>query len=670
DGSASLAALLTHVRDVALGAYAHQDVPFEQVVEALRVPRNTGRSPLFQVMFVHQRVGGVSAANDARGLPGITEEAVELGGTPTAKFELTLTVVEHADRVTCALEANAALFDTATLERMLGHYERVLGVLAAEPGRAIDAGSLLTAEEETQLARWNATARAVAGPQTIHELVQLQVSRTPEAIAAEDELGGRVTYRELAARIARVAGWLVARGVKRGDHVVVSVERSVDMVVAVLAVMRVGAAYVPIDPEFPEQRRAFMRTDAGAVMELTDATLREALASPPSLAGVAVDGEDAAYVLYTSGSTGLPKGVRVPHRAVVNFLHAMARAPGISPDDVLLAVTTLSFDIAGLELYLPLTVGAKVVLASRDTAHDGTRLKRLLETSNVTIMQATPATWRMLVGSGWRPSSRLRILCGGEALPSDLAATLVASAESVWNLYGPTETTIWSTCARVEPGAAITIGRPIDNTNVYVLDRARQLAPVGVAGELYIGGRGVALGYHARPELTAERFVTDPFAGEAGAKMYRTGDRVRWRADGTLAYLGRSDTQVKVRGYRIELGEIEATLRRSGLVSDVTVMVREDVPGSQQLVGYVVAEAFDAAACKAVLGTTLPDYMVPAAFVVLEALPVTPNGKLDRKALPAPDLTSSQRAYLAPRTEVETLLAQVWSELLGVERVG
>ncbi|MDX2090384.1 MAG: amino acid adenylation domain-containing protein, partial [Kofleriaceae bacterium] len=594
-----------------------------------------------------------------------------LGGDERTNYPLFVSVDDDGTRLGLSVKVAASVSGARVCAMFARGLEQLAIALEQTPSTPIREVDILPEDERRQLLEtMNATARLFDGPQTIHELVALQAMRTPDAIAVEDEVGGRVTYRELAARVERVAGWLEARGVAHGDHIVVSVARTVDMVAAVLAVMRVGAAYVPIDPEFPEQRRAYMRTDAGAVVELSDVALREALVATDATSAVAVDGEAAAYVLYTSGSTGLPKGVRVPQRAVVNFLHSMRRVPGIRSDDVLVAVTTLSFDIAGLELYLPLIVGAKVVLASRETAHDSTRLARLLEASDATIMQATPATWRMLVGDEWRPPSRLRILCGGEALPSDLAATLVASAESVWNLYGPTETTIWSTCTQVTSGDAVPIGAPIDNTTVYVLDGARQLAPLGVPGELYIGGRGVALGYHARPELTAERFVDDPFAGAAGARMYRTGDRVRWRADGKLEYLGRVDTQVKVRGYRIELGEIEATLRKSGLVSDAAVIVREDVPGNAQLVAYVVAKAFDVATCKAALATTLPDYMVPTVFVVLDALPLTPNQKVDRKALPAPDASQSQRAYVAPRTEVEVLLAQVWRELLGLERVG
>ena len=384
--------------------------------------------------------------------------------------------------------------------------------------------------------------------------------------------------------------------------------------------------------------------------------------------------EDPAYLIYTSGSTGTPKGVAVPHRAVTNFLASMTARPGLTAADRLCAVTTLSFDIAVLELWLPLAVGAEVVLATRDQATDGHALKALLEDSRATIMQATPATWRMLIEAGWRGGPGVTALCGGEALPAELAEALLERTGALWNMYGPTETTVWSTCAHIRPGQGdITIGAPIANTTAWILDDAGQPVPIGVPGELCLGGTGVALGYHHRPELTAEKFITAGFLG--GARLYRTGDLARWRPDGTLQHLGRTDFQVKVRGYRIELGEIEVALARHPALAQAAVVAGPGPGGEPRLIAYLVTHAGAAAptspALREHLRATLPDYMIPAVFVTLPALPLTPNGKVDRRALPAPaDATApAPTSYAAPRTAAEELVASVWRELLGVAQV-
>ncbi|HEV2736114.1 MAG TPA: non-ribosomal peptide synthetase, partial [Longimicrobiaceae bacterium] len=395
---------------------------------------------------------------------------------------------------------------------------------------------------------------------------------------------------------------------------------------------------------------------------------------PEDASVVRVRPENLAYVIYTSGSTGRPKGVAVPHRAVVNFLESMRAAPGLAAGDTLLAVTTLAFDIAGLELLLPLTTGARVAIADRETASDGARLREVIAASGATVMQATPATWRMLLEAGWEGSPGLRVLCGGEALPRELADRLAARCGELWNLYGPTETTIWSTARRVEPGeGAVPIGTPIANTRVYLLDRGLEPVPPGLAGELYVGGEGVARGYLGRAGLTAGAFVPDPFGGEPGARMYRTGDRARWRADGVLEYLGRTDHQVKLRGFRIELGEVEAALRAQDPVRDAVAVLVERAPGDQLLVGYVVAEGGAAptpAELRAGLRERLPEHMVPGAFVVLDRLPLTAGGKLDRRALPAPERAGGGREGGAPVTPTERAVAAIWEEVLGVSDVG
>src|SRR5690606_11479277 len=419
-----------------------------------------------------------------------------------------------------------------------------------------------------------------------------------------------------------------------------------------------GAGYVPLDPAFPQERLAYMVGDASlaALVTQREHAGRFDLRGRPVLAldGLAAeldatapqrvapegghDPESVAYVIYTSGSTGKPKGVQVPHRAVSNFIVAMQASPGIGPDDRLVAVTTLSFDIAVLELFLPLSVGAEVVRAARATAMDGELLSALLRDRQATLMQATPATWRVLIDAGWKGGADFRVLCGGEPLPPDLARALVARSGALWNLYGPTETTVWSTsCQVTDPDRGISIGRPIANTTVWVLDEQGQPCPLGVPGELCIGGDGVTLGYLGRADLTAERFVADPYSDQPGAKLYRTGDRGRWRADGTLEHLGRLDFQVKVRGYRIELGEIETALAACPGVAQAIVITREDRPGDVRIVAYVVPRGGimpGAAELRDHLRADLPDYMVPQHFVALEQMPLLPNGKLDRKALP------------------------------------
>ncbi len=512
--------------------------------------------------------------------------------------------------------------------------------------------------------------------------------------------GEALTYAELDSQANRLARHLRTHGVGPDRLVGIYLERSAAMVVGLLAVLKAGGAYVPLDPMYPAERLAHMLEDAAPCAVLTQEKLRVNL-PPCSAPVIAVDSlsaeiaaQDAArldsaatgltprhlaYVIYTSGSTGRPKGVMIEHAAVVNFLRAMRKQPGIDTADRLLAVTTITFDIAALEIFLPLIAGATVVLASARAASDADALARLLENHDITVMQATPATWRLLLHGGWTGRKSLKVLCGGEALSADLAAKLLERVGSVWNMYGPTETTIWS-CARqiatvdsaqhTEP-----IGGPIDETRVHLLDEQLQPVAAGAAGEIYIGGAGVARGYLNRTELTAERFIRDPFAPETRARMYRTGDLGRWRGDGAIDFLGRTDQQVKIRGYRIELGEVEAQLVRHTDVREAAVLAREDEQGEKRLVAYLVPRNPSAPPTverlRAHLTGMLPEYMVPGAFVALERLPLTPNGKLDRRALPAPGAASQlRRSYEAPQGSVEEALARIWQALLRLERVG
>jgi amino acid adenylation domain-containing protein len=527
----------------------------------------------------------------------------------------------------------------------------------------------------------------------VHELLQEQGLRSAQAIAAQFK-GQSVTYAELHARANQLARLLQKQGVGPEVLVGLSVERSLEMVVALLAILKAGGAYVPLDPAYPADRIKYVLENSRAKVLLTQPHLLKSLpsvsakticldsawkcvtgeSSDPVESGVTPD--NLAYVIYTSGSTGKPKGVQVEHRSVVNFLCSMRREPGLDAKDVLVAVTTLSFDIAGLEMYLPLLVGARLVVADSATTYDGRQLAALVLQSGATVMQATPATWRLLFESGWTGNRNLKVLVGGEALSPELARKLTDRCGPVWNMYGPTETTIWSSIYRVTKSdeRMVPIGLPIANTSFYILDEHRKPVPSGSEGELFIGGEGLARGYFERDDLTAERFVVDPFTDGRG-KMYRTGDLARMRPDGNLEFLGRIDHQVKIRGFRIELGEIEAVLEQHASVQHAVVASREDTSGDQRLVAYVVPKTHDGVTSdelRSHLKQSLPDYMMPSAFVQLGTLPLTPNGKIDRKALPAPDFADLQadRNYVAPRNSIEVKLAHLWEEVLGIRPIG
>jgi len=695
--------LLRRVREVALGAYAHQDLPFEQLVEELQPQRDLSHSPLFQVMFVLQ-----NTPMSELELTDLTLHPLEID-SGTAKFDLTLYVRETPAGLRATFEYNTDLFEASTIYRMAGHWQTLLAGIVANPKQQLSELPLLTAAEQHQLlVEWNDTSyhetfpspplQGGLGesllPQSLPDLFAAQVELTPDAVAvvfADEQL----TYRELDRRADRLAHYLQTLGVKPEVLVGICVERSLEMVVGLLGILKAGGAYVPLDPTYPPERLSLMLEDSQPLVLLTQAKLVAALPSEKSRI-VCLDSdwqeiakgsdcppintatpENLAYLIYTSGSTGKPKGVEISHGALVNFLSAMQLKFGLTEKDTLLSVTTLAFDIAALELYLPLTVGASVVLVSRETATDGIQLLERLASTQAAVMQATPATWRMLLASGWQGSDRLKILCGGEALDRELADRLLTKGAEVWNLYGPTETTIWSAAHQVETQIAaniVSIGRPIANTQFYVLDTHLQPVPIGVVGELYIGGHGLARGYLNRPELTAEKFIPHPFEKSKGNCLYKTGDLVRYRADGTLEYLGRIDHQVKIRGFRIELGEIEALLNQHPAVRQ-TVVVAHHNELSGRLVAYIVphsGQKLTVAELRCFLAAKLPDYMLPSAFMFLEALPLTPNGKLDRRSLPAPDWTQLQAetVFVAPRTPVEQALAEIWVQVLGVINIG
>ncbi|HSS52427.1 MAG TPA: amino acid adenylation domain-containing protein, partial [Thermoanaerobaculia bacterium] len=590
-------------------------------------------------------------------------------------------------------ELNTDLFDAPTIERAIVHFGNLLAGATADPERTLAELPLLAAAERAQLLTgWNATAMARPRGRLIHELFEAQAARTPLAVAVSQE-GESLTYGELSARSSRLAHCLRHLGVGPEVRVGLCVERTPEMVVALLGILKAGGAYVPLDPAHPTERLALIVADAEPAVLVTEErwlavlpphgarTLcldrdREAIAAGSAAAPPrTTEDESLAYVIYTSGSTGRPKGVQLPHRAVVNFLLAMAGHPGLRAGDVVPALTTLTFDIAGLEVYLPLAVGARIEVVRRDDAADGALLAARLRASGATALQATPATWRLLLDAGWDGLPGLKALCGGEALPRELAAALLPRVEELWNVYGPTETAIWSAAGPVAGGdGPVLLGTPIANTAFYVVDRDLAPVPVGVSGELWIAGDGVARGYLGRPDLTAEKFIPDPFAGEPGARLYRTGDLVRWRPAGELEFLGRLDHQVKVRGFRIELGEIEAVLGQHPSVKAVVMAAVGARQGDKSLVAYVVLDEGQPAEIlelRRFLADKLPAYMVPASFMILDALPLTANGKVDRSALPLPGAAARPVAASGRLgTPVVELLAGIWEEVLGLDGLG
>ena len=639
------------------------------LAERLNLVRDPSRSPLFQVMFAFQQARSSTRESVSSLVLGETGAAIQFGdfnfrslslSERHVPFDITLTIAEGEADLDASLQYNRDLFDDETAERMLDQFRALLDSVVAEPEQRINSVNLLTSSERNKLlVEWNSTDAEFDRDRLIHELFEAQVDRTPKAIAVVSE-GETLSYAELESRANRLAQYLRHRGVAPGSVVGINLERSLNLVVAILGILKAGAAYLPLDPSHPNERLKLILENARVQLLITNEALRASVSgfdaelllldtewsnisreSDERLPSIAT-AEQSAYLLYTSGSTGRPKGVAVPHRAVVNFLISMARQPGLTAEDVFVSVTTVSFDIFGLELYLPLMVGARLILPSQETTTDGTKLLRTLRAQRATAMQATPATWRLLLAAGWQGEPEFKLLCGGEALDGELAKQLVVRASSIWNLYGPTETTIWSMLYKApleaEQAGYVPIGRPIANTCVYVLDTNFQLVPTGAAGELFIGGDGLAHGYWEMPALTAEKFMPDHLGRKPGARLYRTGDLARWRRDGVLEFLGRLDNQVKVRGFRIELGEVEAALANCAGVRQAVVVARQDVGGDQQLVGYVVPakpeSPPDIAELRSSLLDRLPEPFVPSLFVLLDALPLTPNGKVDRKVLP------------------------------------
>ncbi len=687
-GTPTVAELLGRVKERALGAQDHQDIPFEQVVELVQPARSMAHTPLFQVMFTWQ-----SNPKGSLALPGLKLGSTAGAARTTAMFDLSLSLQEAGGRIVGGLEYATALFEQATVERYLGYLRMVLEAMAADERQTVDRLAILPAAERVQVVEtFNATDAEFPSESCIHHLFEAQVERTPDAIAVAFE-DTHLTYRELNARANQLAHYLRERGVGPDARVGICVERSVEMMVALLGVLKAGGGYVPLDAAYPEDRLRHMLTDSAPVVLLTQGSLAGLFAwsDVPRVDLFAFDGSDRpagnpegaarpdqlAYVIYTSGSTGMPKGVMNEHRGVVNRLVWMQAAYGLQPDEAVLQKTPFSFDVSVWEFFWALLAGARVVMARPEGHKDPAYLVEAIRSAEISTLHFVPSMLQLFLEHAEVEScTGLRqVMCSGEALPVALVRRFHERLPGVelHNLYGPTEAAVDVTAWHCTPEATkvrVPIGKPIWNTRMYVLDAAGEPVPVGVTGELFIGGVQVARGYLNRDELTAERFVRDPFT--PGGRLYRTGDLGRWLADGSIEYLGRNDFQVKIRGFRIELGEIESRLAEHAEVREAVVLAWDDGTGDKRLVAYYAgAAAVDTAGLRAHLGEHLPEHMVPAAYVWLERLPLTPNGKVDRKALPAPEVDAgTARVYEAPEGEIEETLAEIWSGVLGVERVG
>ncbi|HEX8819773.1 MAG TPA: amino acid adenylation domain-containing protein, partial [Archangium sp.] len=683
EGNPSFRELLGRVRQVALGAYAHQDIPFEKLVEELKPQRSLSHPPLFQVMLAFQNTPASRLEQPGLALSTLAPES------QTALFDLTLSLQDTPEGLAATLEYNTDLFESATAVRMLGHLRVLLEAATSQPELPLSALPLLTEAERHQvLVQWNDTQADYPRDACLHHLFEAQVERTPDALAVL--LGGdSLTYRQLDARANQLAHELRSLGVGPEVRVGVCFERSLDLVIALLGILKAGGAYVPLDPSLPRERLAFMAEDSAAHVLLTQQALRnvlpvtgqqvlcldsawEALSTRPQHApAVPVLADNLAYVIYTSGSTGRPKGTLLRHRGVSNLVVQEAKAYGVGPESRMLQFANLSFDLSVEEIFTTLTAGGTLCLAPLEKLMPGEPLRRLLRELDITVLSLTPAT---LAATPAEDLPALRtVISGGEACPADLVARW-GQGRRFLNTYGPTEATVVASLTDCVPdGKAPSIGRPLPNVRMYVLDTHMTPVPVGVRGELYLGGEGVARGYLGRPELTAEKFVPDPFSGEPGARLYRTGDLVRYLPDGHLEFQGRIDSQVKVRGFRIELGEVESALLAHPTVYEAVVAAREDGPGGKRLVAYVVARGheLDTGELRRFARARLPEYMVPSAFVPLEALPLTPSGKVDHKALPAPDATrsSQDRPRTPARTPTEQLLASIWAQVLHIREV-
>ncbi|SDD32166.1 amino acid adenylation domain-containing protein [Mucilaginibacter pineti] len=675
-----------------LDAYDHQLYTFGSLLKKLNISRDASRIPLVPVMFNIDM-----GMDDDVAFSGLKHHLIS-NPREYESFEIFVNISGRDEALVLEWSYNTQLFRATTIRNMMDEFEFLLRQLVADPDVLIENIPHKNAEALiSQLKIWNNTEVDYPKDKALHQLISVQAQQYADSIAIKFN-DTALTYKQLNEQANRFANLLIAQGVKKGDKVGFALDRSAEIVVVMLGIMKTGAIYVPLDPQFPLGRINHMLSDSAAVVLITSLEYKARYISnakelvlenewpslnqyPATDPNIDVTGDDLVYILYTSGSTGLPKGVQIAHNGLINFLYSMQKAPGLTAADKLLAVTTVSFDISGLELFLPLISGAQVILADSESAKDGRALLDIIKKEGVTVMQATPYTWRIMLEAGWDETTPLKVICGGEALPKELSDRIVSRAASLWNVYGPTETTVWSTIKQIMPDdKLITVGRPIDNTSIYILDKFLNPLPAGTPGEIYIGGDGVAKGYLNQPVLTAERFIADPFAGVPSAKMYRTGDLGKFMPDGEIECLGRVDAQIKIRGYRIEAGEIEYNLANEYNVKEAVVIARADKSGVAKLVAYVVindnyqseSDAAQIKGWRTGLRAQLPDYMVPDDFLIIPAMPLTPNGKVDKKALAdqTTKLAESINLFIAPRTDIEKLVADIWSEFLEIKNIG
>jgi amino acid adenylation domain-containing protein len=671
-------------------AYENQEVPFERLVEELKVKRNMSSPPIFQALFNY-----LTVYKKEIHLPGLLFQMLD-GERNTSQLDLTLTVHDHKSGLDCNFEYNTDLFTKETIVRLAGNYLTFLQQIPTREDLPVRAIPLLTpAESRLMLHEWNQTMADYPSDKCIHQKFEEQVRKSPDSVALVFE-NEELTYTELNERANKLAHYLIRKGAKEDTFVAICVERSIDLMVGILAIAKTGGAYLPLDPIYPKARLGLILDDAQPVLLLTQNSLKDSI--PECKAEILyIDDRDAyhnestenltygnpqkpAYILYTSGSTGKPKGVQIKHNSTLNVVNSITKKLQVTSGDTLLAVTTVAFDVAEMDFYLPLLNGAKLVIANQETVHDIELLKAKFDESGATLFFSTPVMFKMLILSSWKGRPDIRVLSGGEAFSRELADKLLQRCKEVWNGYAPTETTIYSLVQKVSPENTtgegyVELGRPLDNTILYVLNSKKVPVPIGVPGELYIGGEGVSTGYLNLPEMTKERYIQDPVGSDPAKRFYKTGDLVQYKPDGTIAFLNRSDFQVKIRGFRIELGEIESVLSQITGIKENVVVVREDKTSEKMLIAYYTTNGKTEIAHKELrqyLKERLPDYMIPSAFVLLKQFPLTSTLKVDRKALPDPDLNSSREStgYVAPKTQTEQSLARIWASLLNQKKIG
>ncbi|MCF7848981.1 MAG: amino acid adenylation domain-containing protein [Kiritimatiellales bacterium] len=681
--------LLSAVSETCLEAFACAYVPFEQVVAELPLERDPSRHPVYQIIFQFR-----DDSVPPRIVDGVTfcADRVDIG---VSQVDLTFDIEQADGGWPCRFEYNKDLFDTATIEFLAGHFMTALEAVCSNPMRKLcEIPLLTTGERDRILLEWNATQADFPRDKCTHQLIEEQAADWPDRVAVLFE-GEEITYAELNDRANRLAHLLLKRGVQADVKVGVCLARGPELVIAALAIWKAGGAYVPLDPVYPPERIAYMLEDADAALLLTEKSVMgvtyrvshaktetvvidavDISGAPAKNPQVETDPRNPAYVVYTSGSTGHPKGTQIEHHSFVNFLRSMQQAPGLTRMDTVLAITTPCLDIAGLELFLPLITGAKTAILPRETAMNGHLLAEQIEKTG-TVLQATPSTWRMLLDSGWRGSRHLKMLCGGEIWPRELAAELLQGGGELWNMHGSPETTVWSGVEQVKIGdtGPILLGRPIDNTSFYIMDRNLQMLPAGMTGELCIGGEGVSRGYYKMDGLTAEQFVPDPFSSVPGARLYKTGNLARRKPDGRIEFLRRKDLQVNIRGFRIELEEVESVMMRFPGIQQAMAQACQSADGNNQLTGCYTIEAeqeVEGAKLRKWMEKNLPDEMIPQFFIQLDEIPMTAEGKVDRQMLPKPgaEALAVSAEFIEPQTAGEKALAEIWCEVLELEQVG